>query len=118
MDKYTVRNSDGEVDLVASSAAYTKALSVWVERNETSVNRVRMAVNAIFDVHPGRRIPVPALIGEAVHSLSVDISKHAATTQLIQTFIKVQVAAGVLNTYKGKGGGIIRASENPLRVSE
>jgi len=67
MDKYTVRNSVGEVDVAESAEAYARALTHWVDTHEMSMETVRVAVNSVFDSHPGRRILTPALVSAAVN---------------------------------------------------
>ena len=40
MDKFTVRDVNGAVDVVASAAAYTAALQAWIVENEKDTQQL------------------------------------------------------------------------------
>jgi hypothetical protein len=108
MDKFTVRNSDGSVNVSQSTAAYTKALTDWVASNQTPVADLERAVDSVFDAHSSR-IPMPALISLAVQNLSSDPTQFQALSGRVRTYVKSQCGeGGRLQVVKGTHGGVER----------
>lgn len=109
MDKFTVRDASGAVDVVASATAYAEALTVWVAEHETSAERVSAAVNAVFDRFPGQKLPMPALLSMAVVELGASPAEHRALTDRVHAFVRGAAGeGGTLTIGKGKGGGVSR----------
>lgn len=108
MDKFTVRDAAGSVDVVASATKYADALSAWVAQHETDAATIEGAVEAVFDRFDGKRIPVPALVQFAVAELAAPPGQHKALTTRIQAYVKGQKATGRLEVGKGPKGGIVR----------
>jgi len=115
MDKFTVRDETGAVDVTASALAYGEALAAWVADNEVSSETIETAINAVFDRYPGVRIPMPALLSAAVTELSATPDQHAALTKRCHEYVRGQNVAGKLFITKGKGGGVSR--EAPVKKS-
>lgn len=109
MDKYTVRGTDGSVDVAASANAYAKALSAWATQNETPTETIETAVEAVFDRFDGR-IAMPALVGLALQELKATPDQHKALSTRVRAYIKGQCAdnTGRLDVMKGVGGGVAR----------
>lgn len=107
MDKFTVRDSNGSVDVAVSLASYSKALNNWVSVNETPVEVIERAVEAVFDSNSSR-LPTPFLASLAVQGMNVDPERFQSLTNRVTTYIRGQVASGRLDSIKGKGGGITR----------
>jgi hypothetical protein len=107
MDKFTVRDSNGSVDVGASLASYSKAINDWVSVNETPVEVIERAVEAVFDSHTSR-LPTPFLASLAVQEMNADPERFQSLTNRVTTYIKGQVASGRFDSTKGKGGGIAR----------
>ena len=119
MDKYTVRNSDGSVDVAASANSYTQALQEWISLKEfkrqakTEVvpnESVEAAVESVFDTHQ-KRITTPALVNQVVLQLNPSLDKYTAVTNQVKTYLKQQVASGRLNVTSRRGGGISRVAK-------
>jgi len=111
MDKFTVRDSSGSVDVGASVAAYNRALTDWVSVNETPVESIERAVEAVFDSRPATpRLPTPFLTSLVVQEMNADPSQYKALSARVGTYIKGQCAenTGRLDISKGKGGGVAR----------
>ena len=111
MDKFTVRDSNGSVDVGASVAAYTQALSSWVSVNESPVESIERAVEAVFDSHPSTsRLPTPFLVSLAVQEMGADPSQFKSLSGRVSAYIKGQCAdnTGRLDISKGNGGGVAR----------
>lgn len=111
MDKFTVRDSNGAVDVNASVSAYAKALTGWVSVNETPVESIERAVEAVFDSHPSTtRLPVPFLNSLAVQEMKADPSQFKILSSRVAAYIKGQCAdnTGRLDITKGNGGGVAR----------
>jgi hypothetical protein len=107
MDKFTVRDSNGSVDVVASVSAYSKAINDWVSVNETPVEKIERAVEAVFDSHTSR-LPTPFLVSLAVQELGVEPDQFQGASNRVAAYLKGQVASGRLDSTKGKGGGLSR----------
>lgn len=105
MDKFTVRNLDGSVDVLASVSAYSTALVKWVQEYETPVDAIEAAVEAVFDSHDGR-IPMPALLSKVVNQLATDPEQFKTLTDRCRDYMKSQ--AHRFETARGKGGGVKR----------
>jgi len=118
MDKYTVRNSSGAVDVEASAVAYVEALVKWVNENELSQESLNAAVHAVFDRFRGQTILMPALISAASLELNDDPSTHKANSQRLHKHIQGLRDSGVLQIVKGKGGGVVRVSDLPPKEDE
>lgn len=119
MDKYTVRNSDGSVDVAASANKYSVALTQWVfdkdakrqAKTEVVPNEaVESAVESILDNHP-KRITTPALVNQVAIQLNPSLDKYTAVTNQVRAYIKEQVASGRLNVQSRRGGGIMRMAK-------
>jgi hypothetical protein len=107
MDKFTVRGTDGSVDVAASANAYALALTKWVAENEIASDTIELAVEAAFDRHPGR-LPMPALLGAAVNELGASPAQFKSLTERVHAYVKGQATTGRLEIGRGKGGGVIR----------
>lgn len=106
MDKYTVRNSSGEVDVAASANNYANALTSWKSENEIPVADIEAAVEAVFNKHP--KLPMPALLSAAVNELSDAPEAFKALTERVGAYVRGQATLGRLEISKGKGGGVSR----------
>lgn len=123
MDKFTVRGTDGSVDLAASANAYTKALSEWCTSNEVASDTIENAVEAVFDRFNGR-ITTPALVSMTLAELGAAPSQHKALDTRVRAYLKGQCAGntGRLDMVKGVGGGVQRLAkpgqEIPARAAK
>lgn len=106
MDKYTVRGTDGSVDVAASANAHALALTKWIAENEVPVADIEAAVEAVFDKHP--KLPMPALLSAAVNELSDSPEAFKALTERCRAYVQGQATLGRLEIAKGKGGGVSR----------
>lgn len=108
MDKYTVRDSSGEVDVVASAEAYAQALVEWVSANEADTQQLTSLVNEVFD-QTGKTLPMPYLVSQVVSLLEATPQEHAAMTKRVHGHIRCMAGeGGTLAISKGKGGGVTR----------
>jgi len=113
MDKFTVRDSSGAVDVVASAAKYAEALSAWVAENEVDPQRLTDAVNAVFDRFPSQTLPMPALVSLAVTEFGATPQQHKTISNRIHAHIRGMAGeGGTLVVTKGKGGGVSRKTTN------
>jgi len=119
MDKFTVRDSSGAVDVVASATKYAEALQAWVSQNEADPQRLTDAVNAVFDRYPGQTLPMPALVSQAVTALGATPTEYAAVTKRVHAHIQGMAGeGGSLTITKGKGGGVSRKAVEPAPEAE
>ncbi len=105
MDKFTVRDASGSVDVIASATKYAEALSAWVTENEVSADTIEAAVEAVFDRFDGKRLPMPALLSMTVTELGATPEQHKSLTARVHAYVKGQTAAGRLEVGKGPKGG-------------
>jgi hypothetical protein len=123
MDKYTVRGTDGAVDVAASANAYAVALTKWAAENEVASETIESAVESVFDCYSGR-LPMPALLSMAVNELGGTPDQHRVLTDRVHAYVKGQCAdnTGRIDIGKGKGGGVLRLArpgeEIPARVAK
>jgi len=114
MDKFTVRDTSGAVDVVASASKYAEALQAWVNENETDPELLSDVVNAVFDRYPGQTLPMPALVSLSVADLGATPAEHGAVTKRIHAHIQGMAGeGGSLTITKGKGGGVSRKAAAP-----
>jgi hypothetical protein len=107
MDKFTVRNASGEVDVAASANAYAKALSQWVNENEIATDTIETAVEKVFDRTNGS-LPMPALVNFAVNEISQDASQFKSLSTRVHAYITGQRKSGRLAVKQGVKGGVTR----------
>ncbi|HEY5267565.1 MAG TPA: hypothetical protein VII94_00320 [Candidatus Saccharimonadales bacterium] len=115
MDKYTVRDSSGSVDVTASSNAYAAALTLWVTENEIPSDDIAMAVDSVLDSAAGKRVAMPSLLNFAAQELGADVSSLQAISTRIHEYVTAQVKAEKLFVVKGVGGGV--SKERPVKKS-
>lgn len=108
MDKYTVRDTTGSIDVTASAAKYSTALQLWASTNEIAADRIATAVNTVLDTYPGQNIPMQALIGKSIELLDGKPEQFSALNKRVHAFVSGQATAGLLTVTKGKGGGVGR----------
>ena len=107
MDKYTVFNSLGEVDVAASANVYARTLTEWKTQNEIPSDQIENAVETVFD-RSNNRLPMPALVSAAVFELSTDANQFKALTKRVHAYIKGQKLTGRISVVQGVGGGVTR----------
>lgn len=114
MDKFTVMGSDGTVDVTASAAKYSAALSAWKVENEIPTETIETAVEAVFDRFPGVRLSMPSLLHETVSELGGTPAQHKSLSARVQAYVTGQCGTGDarntgrLDIQKGVGGGVAR----------
>jgi len=106
MDKHTIRNDKGEIDINASVNEYSKALSLWVKENEVNQDEISKAMDTILDRFD--LLPIQMLVQETVQELNPTPEKFNVLKKQVQGFIKAQREIGVLMVKTGKHGGIHR----------
>lgn len=115
MDKFTVRDSSGSIDVAASANKYATALTAWAAENEMDAEEIAGAVNTVLDRSPGRRIPMPALLSLATTELGAGADTFKVLSDRVHAYVSGQADAGLLFVTKGKGGGVGR--EAPAKKS-
>ena len=108
MDKFTVRDATGSVDVLASATKYAEALQAWATENEADADTIEGAVEAVFDRFDGRRMPMPMLLASAVAELGATPDQHKALTARVHAYVKGQRKAGRLGVELGPKGGVSR----------
>ena len=106
MDKYTVRDNAGSVDVSASANAYAKALTEWASSNEIPAGQIATAVNAVLAGRAGKNTPMPSLCSLAAHELDATAETFKGISERVHAYVRGQVVAGNLFVQKGAGGGV------------
>lgn len=106
MDKYTVRNNDGQIDIAASTNEYAKALALWVSANEADQEKISEAVNATLDKF--NKLPMEMLITQSVQAISEDPTQFKNIEKRIKAYIKSQVDSNILISKRGRQPGVSR----------
>lgn len=115
MDKFTVRDSNGSVDVAASVTAYSKSLNDWVSINETPVEIIEKAVEAVFDSHTSR-LPIAFLVNLAVQEMKATPEQYQALSRRVNSYVKGQIISGRFDSTKGKGTSRLARLGEPIPV--
>lgn len=113
MEKYTVRDEDGSVDIDASTRAFRAALVSSVASAEKLAGQIETAIDAVFDEQNGR-MPKGMLIDGALAKLGATSETHTSLTHAVENYLRVNTSKdkGVdgrrLAAIKGQKGGIQR----------
>lgn len=118
MDKYTVRDDSGAVDVLASAEKYAVALQKWVEDNELPVDTLDSAVNAVFDQFVGKRLAMPYLLSAAIQHLGIAPENFAAVTDRLRKHVQGQAKLGTISIAKGASGGVARVCDLPPKAED
>lgn len=95
MDKFTVRDESGSVDVDASVAAFRAALVAQVAQGEKLGAQIETAVDAVFD-EKGARLPKGMLIDGVLAKLGATPDTHSSLTRATEEYLRA-------NTSKDKG---------------
>jgi hypothetical protein len=108
MDKYTQFNTDGSVNVSASTQTYTSALNTWVLENEVPSDNIANAVDEVLAQSANGRAPIPALCHMVSTRLGADVNTLKMISSRVQTFIRAQINDGKLFVVRGFGGGVTK----------
>ncbi len=115
---FLVRGADGAIDQTATLAKVGEALVAFAALDANQSSDFAKAIDAVFDAHPGVRIPLPALANEAMKSLNVDVMNYQVISERVQTFVRNnsgdRETGRKYGMSKGKGGGVGRWSDIPV----
>jgi hypothetical protein len=110
MDKFTVRDVNGSVDVDASVSAYRTALASWVQSNELDLTSIERAVEAVFDEY-SESMPMQFVVGQSAQRLGVEPSQFKTVTARITSYVRGQVSLGRFTLEKRKGKGLTRLAK-------
>ena len=105
LSSYVVRFTDGSVDTESTLAKFEGDLIRFEAETATERATIAGVVHAIFDAHPGRRLPMPFLTGEALRRLNAQPENWKILSEKVADFIHTEPG---FSTAKGKGGGVER----------
>jgi hypothetical protein len=106
MDKHTIRNGQGNIDIAASANEYAKALSLWISENEADQDKIIEAVNTTLDKF--NKLPMDMLITQSVQSISDDPIQFKPLEKRVKAYIKSQVDSKILTSSRGRDAGVKR----------
>ena len=102
------RYTDGSIDSDATCENFASELQKYEIEVEVEVKGIALAVNALFDIHPGARLNAPYLVGETLRRLNVTPETYTSLTLKVQEFLR---SSPSFDVNKGKGGGWARTSD-------
>jgi hypothetical protein len=116
---YVVRHTDGSVDLDATVDQFATDVQEYVNTVEADGKLCGTAVNAVFDQYKGTNISMPALSSLALHWIDGNVGKLEPSEYVPMS---VKIHDYVVNhkdqyvVAKGKGGGVKRVSDIPVKA--
>lgn len=129
-----VEDTDG-VDQSATTAAFRTALASYVAEREIQDGNIGEAVHAVFDQYPTANINMPALAGFVLQRLNAQPENFNALEERVMEYVRKNADLPTLKdkagnvtqvgeaprtrTFaigKGKGGGVKRWSDHPVKA--
>jgi methylase of polypeptide subunit release factors len=112
----------GTVDVDASLAAAKSAILNHIAQRETELETVSEAVHSTFDALNGAKANMPYVVGQTLRNLNVQPENFKTLEALVQGFIRENAgdrdSGKSFNIGKGKGGGVLRWSDQPAPKPE
>ena len=104
------RNEDGTINIdTTCDEVYRQVLELSVAE-ETSAKEVGVAVHAVFDMHLGKTIPMPAACSLALVKMECPYERFVEQEEVVRVFIR---NSSEFKVNKGKGGGVVRLCDQP-----
>lgn len=111
------RHADGSVNEDATLDACLTAIRLFVAERETELSTVSAAVEETFDSLKGAKANMPYVVNQTLRSLNAQPENFKALSERVASYIRENAgdrASGKLfNIGKGKGGGVLRWSDQP-----
>ena len=104
--KYVVMDSSGNIDVTASTAKYSTALSTWIDETQIDPDMISEAVNSVLAKYPNERVKMPTLLSEVTLKVSSNPDNYSRDLKRVHSFITGQSKAGKLFVMKGAHGGV------------
>lgn len=101
----TVVRTDGVIDVKATVALATEAITLHVMELEEQEQKIAVAVDAYFAKYPGQVLPMQAVISNVTQKLVKDLSEFSKVSNQVHDYLSSNVPAK-FTTQKGTGGGI------------
>lgn len=109
--------ASGSVDVDASLAAAKSGILNYIAQRETELETVSEAVGATFDALKGAKANMPYVVGQTLRNLNVQPENYKTLESLVAGFIRENAgdrpSGALFNIGKGKGGGVLRWSDQP-----
>lgn len=116
------RHSDGSVDEAGTLAACQAAVRKYVAERETEQATIAAAVSEVFDTLKGARANMPYVVNQALRSLNALPENFKALSERTAEYIREHAgdrdSGALFSIGKGKGGGVVRWSDQPLPESK
>lgn len=103
--KYIVTDSSGNIDITASTAKYSSALSTWIDENEIPSDTISDAIKTVLSKYPNERVKVPALLSEVTMAVISNPENFSGTEKRVRAVFTSDKNAGKLFVMKGSNGG-------------
>jgi len=107
-----IRNVEGTISLEETLTNIAKAVQGQIEKEASLSEGIGVHVHAVFDKHKGRVLPFPALISAVVSAMGTPLSEYKETSEAIAVWVRANPEF-IVN--KGKGGGVARRSDFPVK---
>lgn len=108
-----VRLDDGTINIEATLEGVAEQLVALAEQEANDSVRIASAVGAVFDLHLGKVLTMPALVNAALGHLTFTPETFAAVSEQVAEYVRNNKATYSIT--KGKGGGVRRICDTPAK---
>jgi len=112
ISSYVILSAQGSIDHEGTISKFSGDLLRFEAERETENATIGQAVHALFDLHLGKRLPMPYLTGEALKSLNAQPENYKVLSDKVAEFVRTSPQ---FDTAKGKGGGCGRVADLPVK---
>lgn len=108
-----VHFSDGSIDTEASGREFFAQLDKLIVEEGKMSEDIAIAVEAVFDTLNGARANMPYVVNEALRRIGTTPANYNLLTEKVGEFVRANAQGedAVYHIGKGKGGGVIRLSD-------
>jgi len=117
-----VRFSDGSVDRDSTLERAEQALDAFIVETSEHDARLASVVGAVFDKLNGARANMPYVVSQCLSALGTKPEQFKQVAEDVANFIRAssgtRASGAVYRIAKGKGGGVSRWRDVPLKEGE
>jgi hypothetical protein len=101
----TVVRTDGVIDLDATLALASKAITLHVMELEEQERKIALAIDEYFGKHSEKTLPMQAVISSVTTTLVKDLADFSKVSSQVHEYISSNIPSKFI-TQKGIGGGL------------
>lgn len=107
-----IRAENGTIDISATLDMAETHLYELADAEANSARDISAAVHAVFDLHKGKVLPMPAICALTLANLGTSPEVYAEKDKAVKTFIR---NSPEFEVNKGKNGGVVRVCDKPAK---